>query len=327
MLVSRIESYRHSDHHTHPANTGTSEASPTRVETFLQSLPLLSLTNLPYDSQDCPICMEHYLSPQHNEVPVRLPCTHVIGKDCLRSWLNSSVLNRNNDACPMCRAVLFKPDMATVASQLRDINTMLDRGWDADTQRIRTDLAHLNEIVNRHRGNSQEGAVAARSRDTRAATLEHLNGENAVLREDLARLQTTTGARHESLNHASAALRERLARVRETLGHFNGSDPALSELPGSQHAGTVQRERHNPTSPAAREAFLGGADRGRTPDNWMTGDAENMRREYPGGLRERRGAIREVDRWRTRHNLLTGDAEIDIRREYPGGLRERRGAM
>ena len=88
-----------------PVNPPVPTASGTRIETFLESLPFLSLTDLPANDQDCPVCVEAY--SQLSESPVLLPCNHIIGKDCLTKWVNSSVRNANNNSCPTCRAVLF----------------------------------------------------------------------------------------------------------------------------------------------------------------------------------------------------------------------------
>ena len=80
----------------------------TKAKSFLESLPILALADLRSDSLECPFCIEPYQNSPRSERPVRLPCNHVMGKDCLRKWLNSSEANANNNACPTCRAVLFK---------------------------------------------------------------------------------------------------------------------------------------------------------------------------------------------------------------------------
>ena len=80
----------------------------TKAKSFLESLPILALADLRLDSLECPFCIEPYQNSPRSERPVRLPCNHVMGKDCLRKWLNSSGANANNNACPTCRAVLFK---------------------------------------------------------------------------------------------------------------------------------------------------------------------------------------------------------------------------
>lgn len=72
-------------------------ASRAKIDTFLESLPTLSLADLPEDNVECPICTETYQVSQNSDVPVRLTCSHIIGKDCLSKWLNSSVRNANNN--------------------------------------------------------------------------------------------------------------------------------------------------------------------------------------------------------------------------------------
>ena len=79
--------------------------STTRIDEFLESLPIISPTDLPEDCKDCPVCVDIY---QNDDAPVRLSCNHIMGKDCLSKWLKSSAKNANNRRCPMCRAVLLE---------------------------------------------------------------------------------------------------------------------------------------------------------------------------------------------------------------------------
>ena len=81
----------------------TRRAASARAETFLSSLKPLSLTDLPKNNRECPICLEPYLNARQGQRPVRLPCHHVMGKDCLQKWVRSDVRNRNNNACPYVR--------------------------------------------------------------------------------------------------------------------------------------------------------------------------------------------------------------------------------
>lgn len=86
-------------------NAGTSKS---RAETFIESLPVLSDAAVRRDNKDCPICMEPYGDAQDSEKPLRLPCNHILGKDCLLIWLGTSYHNANSNTCPICRAVLIE---------------------------------------------------------------------------------------------------------------------------------------------------------------------------------------------------------------------------
>ena len=76
-----------------------------RIQGFLNSLPILPLTDLPEGDKNCHVCIEPFQEAPDAEKAVRLPCRHILGKSCLEKWLKSSVLS---NTCPMCRAVLFE---------------------------------------------------------------------------------------------------------------------------------------------------------------------------------------------------------------------------
>ena len=60
---------------------------------FLNSLPILPLADLPEGNQNCHICIEPFQEAPDSEKAVRLPCRHILGKNCLEKWLKSSVLS------------------------------------------------------------------------------------------------------------------------------------------------------------------------------------------------------------------------------------------
>lgn len=90
--------------------TRVARTSRPEADTFLKSLTALSLADIAQDSQECPLCNEPYQDSRHSGHAVRLPCNHVLGKDCLAKWFKSSTTNANNNTCPFCRAELFERD-------------------------------------------------------------------------------------------------------------------------------------------------------------------------------------------------------------------------
>ena len=58
------------------------------------------------DVTSCVICHEAFLTGDSPEVPVKLPCSHIVGAQCLMRWLSPLARNGNwmNNSCPMCRA-------------------------------------------------------------------------------------------------------------------------------------------------------------------------------------------------------------------------------
>ena len=67
-----------SDHHGLSLDS-KAEAPP--VLAFVNSLISLELDDLSDDEQQCPICREVYREGQYEEMPLVLPCKHVVGKD------------------------------------------------------------------------------------------------------------------------------------------------------------------------------------------------------------------------------------------------------
>ncbi|KAI9803482.1 MAG: hypothetical protein M1825_001825 [Sarcosagium campestre] len=68
---------------------------------FMESLVKLDMNDLDKDDRTCPICMERFCEPEPTEGkienPVRLPCGHVFGDICIKTWL------REHCTCPSCR--------------------------------------------------------------------------------------------------------------------------------------------------------------------------------------------------------------------------------
>ena len=97
----------HQDLQTHTMADWNYYTRPVGAETFLKSLKPLSIMDVPENNRDCPICLEPYQNSRHGEPPVRLPCRHVIGNDCLQRWVRSDSHNHNNNACPYVRHLLI----------------------------------------------------------------------------------------------------------------------------------------------------------------------------------------------------------------------------
>ncbi|KAL8734357.1 MAG: hypothetical protein Q9166_001555 [cf. Caloplaca sp. 2 TL-2023] len=79
------------------------------------------------DDHECPICLETYSSKSKHDakkplvvvdVPVALPCGHVLGYDCIEQYL--SPFGGAGNKCPMCRQKLFEaPYKADTVTKLR----------------------------------------------------------------------------------------------------------------------------------------------------------------------------------------------------------------
>ena len=76
------------------------------VPDFLKNLPKVKSDELPPERESCMICQEQYGTVTNDgilEHPVRLPCGHVLGNDCIEKWL----YDNDQNTCPYCRKELF----------------------------------------------------------------------------------------------------------------------------------------------------------------------------------------------------------------------------
>jgi hypothetical protein len=72
----------------------------------VSTLPRVSLETLDEDDRTCAICKDKFgitFRDKKSERPVRTPCGHVIGIECLTTWLS------DHNICPSCRAILDFP--------------------------------------------------------------------------------------------------------------------------------------------------------------------------------------------------------------------------
>ena len=68
--------------------------------TFVNNLPDVDVKDV--ESGTCDICMEPFARSEDCESAVQLPCGHIMGRQCISKWLESS------NSCPLCRRVLFE---------------------------------------------------------------------------------------------------------------------------------------------------------------------------------------------------------------------------
>ena len=75
---------------------------------FLERLPKIPLGQLPAGSS-CMICLSAYGAESAEnstiESPVRLPCTHHVGLECITIWLSADRTAKTS--CPYCRKTIF----------------------------------------------------------------------------------------------------------------------------------------------------------------------------------------------------------------------------
>ena len=74
------------------------------VGRFVDSLPKVAVDSLDVDERECGICREPYgeVSASEPEEAVKLPCGHVLGKECLTVMIASW----RHQSCPLCRRTI-----------------------------------------------------------------------------------------------------------------------------------------------------------------------------------------------------------------------------
>ncbi|KAL9133830.1 MAG: hypothetical protein Q9175_004987 [Cornicularia normoerica] len=180
--------------------------SNARAETFIKSLPVVSHTDLSQDTQDCPICIEQYYSLQHSESPVRLPCSHIMGKECLLRWLKSSASNTTNNSCPICRAVLLGRDHRPLEDRPLDLQSDdLREMHNRYGLRTSNELARLRGVNEARRDEEHQRTLIRREEahqrmllwreEEHERALEQIRRRNAEQTERLAGLRDTSRIR------------------------------------------------------------------------------------------------------------------------------------
>ena len=113
-----------------PHNALTMTPQRATATRFILSLPIVNKANLPDEHKSCHICMEDFKAQTANtlELPVRLPCSHILGTICMINWLSSNG-DESPRGCPMCRAELLPqaqppPPPLGVRSRRREISNL-----------------------------------------------------------------------------------------------------------------------------------------------------------------------------------------------------------
>ena len=88
---------------------GQAAAAPEPVD-IQQYLTAVTTSSLDSEDRTCGICTEAYNEQTENQeesqhTPVKLPCGHVFGSECITSWLSPETGRSNT--CPLCRHELF----------------------------------------------------------------------------------------------------------------------------------------------------------------------------------------------------------------------------
>ena len=257
-------------------NAGGLATSTSAVQRFLESLPVLSPSNLTEDSQDCPICFERYEHRQHSEKAVNLPCNHVVGKDCLLKWLTSSALNLNNNTCPMCRTVLFERHHISFEDQLQGYHGVLDQVPGTHRPRVPNERPRVDGIVNQIRRDRDH--ISALLREMPPPTHEPVEvGDDFVPGhpefDDMMQRHEERGRRLEQLSHTNSIQRQTLAPTREPADVRHGAGSELSDIVQRHEERGRRLEQLNHPNATLQETWARARQPARAPDGLISGRA------------------------------------------------------
>lgn len=99
----------------------------------------VSISTLAEDEKNCPICLEPF---QESDCPIQLPCKHVLGRDCLMTWLST------DNTCPQCRRTVFdESDEAEFDDAEAEMNDMVERALESPAEEWPNDRAKLISLL------------------------------------------------------------------------------------------------------------------------------------------------------------------------------------
>lgn len=236
------------------AYAGT-EAAIWKSIRFFNRLEVVDLHEL--EDQTCSICRQPYDDPaaeKTTHLPVRLPCSHVFGKECLAKWItpfgiwednengewereqgwfeNPYVLSPGSADCPSCRRVLFaKPEIGESALGLEVCVMLFDRAYEKvgcrRSEREEESRADLIRYIGFHHSARRGNNIIDDSADQRWNALERFHTPALCRLFDFAIRRSFT-----------ANLTPPQARIRRNLEHISIcgldillDDPLFASLP------------------------------------------------------------------------------------------------
>ena len=85
---------------------------------FIRQLKEIRVSKLDKNAE-CEMCYKTF--PNGGEIASRLPCSHIVGKDCITEWL----VQGKDNSCPYCHKKLFPPPQYLHGIAIPDITTIL----------------------------------------------------------------------------------------------------------------------------------------------------------------------------------------------------------
>lgn len=201
---------------------------------FLYSLPIRSIKELDSRNSACPICLDDFTTDGHNhegdvfkmnpEIPMALPCLHVLGSHCAWKYLSPFERSQGNN-CPLCRREFF--------TKGRLVNNPAGVG-----RAFRLIEWVTQECKRRLVEGPEEGKKDARN------VIAYMEQQRTKIEQQNAEMQTgrvdhTIGGEARGLE----AIREELQRFQDRRGVLDASLTRLTELENPHEAQVLRRLR------------------------------------------------------------------------------------
>ena len=86
------------------------QIQPLKQRTLLEGLiSHFTIPDAEYLEDDikCHVCLEPFLTGDSPELPIKLPCKHVVGSVCILRWLGPQKAQLREKNCPICRKAIY----------------------------------------------------------------------------------------------------------------------------------------------------------------------------------------------------------------------------
>ena len=234
----------------------------------------LSRSDRDRTNRSCHICLEEF---SNDHKAVRLPCLHIIGRDCIKQWL------RDNSTCPVCRTEIRELTNEDRSSQSRYSYSL--HGPSRDRVPSRTEEASRTSHRTSHstrtdtRCDARRGLSTIPERNTRSRSSGDSQDSQRTVRPshyDSGTYGSESSSAHPSFTHGSRSTSHANSRMTSSTRdrHAGSHLPSTSAYQSSTHS---TRDRHADSHLPSTSAYQSSAHSSRS-----TRPASSRSHDYSG---------------------------------------------